>query len=230
MPAVAFNVIHMNTKLHPFEQAGMGIGPFTFVGVWSLPSPALAEANSEAYNNALREMPKLVGGCGTCACCGMAIVHICIISNAAGERYGVGSDCVEKTGDPHLGNAAKVAVARRLAQQRRDREQAKRRAAHAVWLASSAGQAATAQREEAVRAREQAQQIVLAQWGFVLPILDAQAKPGNFCASVAASIRAGHAPTGRAFDIVREIYGKAHGRYGSKAFEAAVDGFDNKIV
>ena len=46
---------------------------------------------------------------------------------------------------------------------------------------------------------------------------------GGFCESIARDIRNGHMPSGRAYDIVIDIYGKAHGRRNSKKYDAACD-------
>jgi hypothetical protein len=97
---------------HPFELAGMGVGPFRFVGMVSIPSPSLPRS--------------LENGCGTCANCGQAITNVCIIENAQGDKYGVGTDCVLKTDDPCLGNKAKVAIAKLQRKQRFARAAAKR--------------------------------------------------------------------------------------------------------
>jgi hypothetical protein len=52
---------------------------------------------------------------------------------------------------------------------------------------------------------------------------------GGFCDSIAAGIRQGREPHGRALDICAEIYAKAHGRRGSKAYEAAIEEFYAKV-
>jgi hypothetical protein len=74
----------------------MGTAPYAFAGVCELPSPELAGQNPEAYNAALRDLPRLKSGLGTCACCGMAISSIFIVRDAAGDLYGVGCDCIRK--------------------------------------------------------------------------------------------------------------------------------------
>lgn len=94
---------------HPFTDSGMGRAPFRFVGTAAIPSNALAEANPTAYNNALRDLPKLENGCGSCAHCCTGIMNIYIVQNADGQRYGVGCDCIEKVGDAKLTTAMKVA-------------------------------------------------------------------------------------------------------------------------
>jgi hypothetical protein len=234
------NTSSSELKAHPFELAGLGTGPYRFVGMVSIPGPSLAEANPEAYNNALRELPRdLVGGCGTCSCCGMAIMNICIVVNGQGQRYGIGSDCVLKTGDAYLGNPAKIAIAKHQRHQRAIRNAAKRAAKHKVWLATVCNEAGetnsqrldreSLEREGAEKALK-AQQAVertaaTAKFGFLLPYLSGP--EGGFCESIAKGIRQGYPPRVRAVDICGEIYAKAHGRRGSKAYNEALDEFGN---
>lgn len=90
-----------DTAIHCFEKSGLGKAPFRCVGLFSLPSPSLAERNPDAFNNALRELPRGVG-CGSCQYCGTAIMHNFLIQSADGMRFVVGSDCVARTGDAGL--------------------------------------------------------------------------------------------------------------------------------
>lgn len=83
-------------SVHPFERAGMGSGPYRFAGAYELPSRELAAANPDAYNAALRDLPRLTDGNGSCSCCGMPITNIFVVRNAAGQLYGVGCECVDK--------------------------------------------------------------------------------------------------------------------------------------
>jgi hypothetical protein len=227
----------LEKQAHPFELSGLGTGPYRWVGFYSFPSKGLAEANPDAYQNALREMPRdLVNGCGTCAHCGTPITNVCIVRDGQGRHYGIGNVCIEKTGDTYLGNKAKVALAQLQREQRRQREAAKRAAATKKWLAQidpatgetnaviaarkAAETRAAQKREEAER--EARKQAVMAKWGFMVPILRAQSRTdGDFCYNIAARILYGTPLEGRVVDICAEIYAKAHGRRGSKAYDAA---------
>jgi hypothetical protein len=219
---------------HPFELAGMGTGPFRFVGMVSIPSATLAEQNPSAYQNALASLPHdLEGGLGACANCGQAITNVCIIENAQGTRYGVGTDCVQKTGDPFLGVKAEIAVARLRRRQRHAREAAKREANRQQWLGTLCNEASetNAQRIERERTEQEVadkarKEAVWAKFGFLLPYL--RGPEGGFCASVAAGIRNGHAPSGRGLEISGEIYTKTHGRRGSNAYVEALNEFNDK--
>lgn len=218
----------------------MGLGPFRFVGIVSIPSSSVAEANPDAYNNALRDLPNdLIGGCGTCSCCGQSIMHVCIIRNAAGERYGVGTDCVLKTGNAYLGDEAKVAIAKHQRHLRWQQREAKRQAEHKVWLAqvceTGETNAARLERvrlekeaaEKRVQAERKAQQATnFNRYAFLLPILSAQSRTeGDFCYNMAARIRNGNELSGRPLEIVGEIYARQYGRRGSKGYEQAMDEF-----
>jgi hypothetical protein len=67
--------------MHPFEKAGLGVAPFRWVGAFN-----------RDYN---------------CEFCGTAIVINCRVQDANGKEFIVGSDCILRVGDAHLGNAVK---------------------------------------------------------------------------------------------------------------------------
>lgn len=116
---------------HPFEH--LGPAPYQFVGLWSLPSQGLQEANPEAYNRALSAAPEVESGIGTCSHCGTPIVHICVIECGDGKRYGVGSTCVLKVfREPKLISDVKRAVKEQQSEQRAER-QAKKRQTRREW-------------------------------------------------------------------------------------------------
>lgn len=212
---------------HPFTVAGMGAAPFRFVGFYAIPSPALAEKNPDGYNNALAAMPRGVG-CGTCACCGMAITNNYIVRNSAGKLFAVGCDCIEKTGDAPLISRAE-AQARANARAKRAVIAAEREA-----LRRQAWEAGRAEREARAAADAQAQaereRINRERFGWILAVLSGPA--GGFCESVANDIvRFGRLPSGRGLTILREIYAKATGgRCGSRAFEDACNQFDRMLA
>lgn len=123
---------------HPFELAGMGHGPYRFVGLVEMPNLSENSASNFGGNNPYAEVQSfhMKAGAGTCACCGMAITVICVVQDGLGDNWGVGSDCVEKLGTPALCNAAKVAVAKRRNKMAAARREVKRQATHQKWLAA----------------------------------------------------------------------------------------------
>lgn len=138
-------------SLHPFFESGMGEGPYHFVGVYDMgeamnPNSA---ANFGNMRGMLADAPKLKAGLGTCSCCGMGIMIICIIKNAAGELYGVGSDCVEKADGQGI---MKKGVAATLALRRKELARVKRQKAAALKWEAERPAREQRQREEALRA------------------------------------------------------------------------------
>jgi hypothetical protein len=224
----------MNENLHPFEASGCGTGPFSFVGIATIPSPSLGEANPDAFNNALKALPKLDGGCGTCRHCGMAIMVICIVEDSRGRRFGVGSDCIEKVNDDSLGVPAKIAVQRRRREMARARREAKRQEERAAWLASPAGQDFTRKRDERIArhaAEKKLAQEKAAKLDFLKPLLQELSPRSGFCRSVLDGLNSEwpSLPFDRGMEILCDIWAKAHGRRGSKAFDDAVEDFESRL-
>lgn len=214
--------------LHAFESSGLGVGPFRLLYVASFPAPSMAEQNPEAYNNALRALPRDVP-LGSCNHCGMCLMHNFVCQSSDGKKFVVGSDCVHKLGDPSLGNKVRIEVLRRQRADRRAKAEAQRAARRAKWLIDNADliKAQDAARAKAAEEAKVAGLAVTAKWAFVLPVLDAQ--NGNFCASIARDIRNGQAPRGRAVEILGDIYAKAVGRRDSKAYIAALEQFSANV-
>lgn len=74
--------------MHVFERAGLGKAPFRCVGM------------DEQVFRAFPGAPEKAGGC--CKYCGNGIRYVYQIKGADGSIFGVGSDCVERTGDAGL--------------------------------------------------------------------------------------------------------------------------------
>lgn len=226
-------------KLHPFERSGMGTGPFRFLFAWSFPSTALAEHNPEAYSQEMASMPRgLEGGCGTCRHCGRPIRTICVVANSDGTRFGVGCECVEKTGASSLGDRVEVemAVARRKAA--RAHREALRMARAKAWLEEhsvevEAKKAAEAERvRAATEARLARARSIEARWGRLFPMLEryGATSSGGFAASMLASMRDGNEPQGRAAKVLADMWGRSHGRSGSKAYWEAIEELEAAVV
>lgn len=214
--------------MHPFEASGLGLGPFRFLYVASLPSPSLAEQNPEAYNAALRSLPRDIP-LGVCNHCGMPLMHNFVCTSSDGKKFAVGSECVDKTRDKALGDSVKIAAAKILRDQRRAKADARREINRKAWLIANAPrlEAEAKARTEREAAAAIVRQSTANRWAFVLPVLDGSY--GDFCASIAQEIRNGNAPEGRALSIVADIYAKGFGRRNSVAYSAAQDEFYTKI-
>lgn len=222
-------------KAHPFELQGLGVGPFKFKGMVSIPSASMAEQNPEGYRQAMLNVPRGIG-VGVCANCGQPLVHNCIVESADHKTFVVGSECVEKTGDKSLGDKVQVAVAQQQRDQRRAKAETDRAAAQEKFL-STVGPSGETNRDRITRENKEradkqesdkaARVAQASRWNFLLPTLDNQS--GGFAQSIASGIRAGDEPRGRAVDILREIHSKAHGRRGSKDYEAAGADFDKRL-
>lgn len=79
------------TSVHPFEEAGLGLAPFRFVGMREVRGPLLVMVDGVEFQVGAPGQPM-----GTCAYCGQGIAVCCDISSADGKRFTVGSDCVAK--------------------------------------------------------------------------------------------------------------------------------------
>jgi hypothetical protein len=213
-------VIHKNFQF--------GTAPFRFVGIWSAPSKALAEANPEAYNAQLRGKPECCHF--SCDHCGTSINNHCIIVDATGKRFTVGTDCVSKTNHTEVVSKVKLALrqkAKAARDAKRQAEQAARQAAYDAELQAQRDVNGGLTDDEvahksAYAARKEQLARTAAIVAPVVSVLDAAG--GDFCYSIAQGYKNGYCPTGRAKDIVIEIVAKQSGKKGSAAYEAALDG------
>lgn len=213
--------------LHPFEKSNLGAAPFRCIGVWSMPSPGLAEQNPEAYQMALRSMPQGYG-CGSCAHCGMPLVNNYLIQSADGRKFSVGCECVAKTGDKALGTEVDR---KRLALDRAKRAAARQRKWDA-YRQSDAFQQQAREREEAALRRQQEEAAKAAaireMYAFLLPPLRSQ-NQSEFITGMIQQIEEGRlSPSPRLQDILSDIYARSFGRRGSKSYEAALGEYFSK--
>ena len=233
----------MSNKIHPFEKAGLGVGPFRMTGVISLPAPSFGEANPEAFNGAMRlahEAAKRAGvSLGACEHCGAGLMHNAIVTDSTGKRFVVGLECAAKTGDASLGSRSKIEANRIRRKAAAEREAAKREA----WLdeldeatgetnrerLDREQQERIAAQEKAEMDRKAAAAIVADRWAFWIERCAGFARPGNFVDSIIRDLEAGHAPRGRAIEICGEIFAKTFGRAGSKTNDAAFAEFEDRI-
>lgn len=212
-------------KLHPFEAAGLGLAPFRLLSmerVWFVSCPG---------------DPGKPGG--TCDYCGQGIANVFRIESHDGKRFGVGCDCVAKIG--RADNRLLTAVQREKARVLREAKAAERATRAAERRAKTDAELA-AQRErnggltdaELRQQREAAEAAALAEqltaengW-----LIDALAYVGGDFArdmreALTRQTLASLSP--RCVCILRDIYGKQCGRYGSKKYAAAVAEFDSRL-
>lgn len=204
------------TKLHPFEEAGMGRGPYTYAGFFDLAEARdpKSAANFGNMTGGIPDAPKLKSGLGTCACCGMGIMNICIVSDADGNLWGVGTDCIEKADEPHLGEKAQIDLKRkerRLRQARADKARESRRQA---WLAAvnpETGETNSArldreakERAAAEEARKAAANARADRFADILPFLTGN----DFYNSLAAQLKVGALSDRQAVYVAKAVHGR----------------------
>ena len=217
----------MITVVH--KHFAFGTAPFKFVGIWSTPSKNLMEVNPSAYDAAIRARPT----CCHFACdhCGTGIGTHCIIIDAEGKKFAVGSDCVAKTDHIEVLSAVKLALKEQAKAARGAKREAVRLARQAAYDAVLQSQrdvnGGLTDNEVIAQAALVARQANLAITGDLVEILCAAG--GDFCYSIAQNYRNGSAPRGRAKDIVIEIVAKQSGRKGSKAYAAALEAAEQMV-
>jgi hypothetical protein len=209
-------------KAHPFEIAGMGVGPYVWAGFYEMPNVAEDSAANFACGNPYTDAPKLKAGLGTCACCGMAIVNVCIVKDANGDLWGVGSDCVEKCDDPSLGDKAKIEIARKQRRQRQARADKQREARRVEFGAKIATDSralpgeTNAQLQARLNSEWQAQQQAAklaqearaAQLADILPHLSGN----DFYTSLGNQLRIGPLTERQAHYALKAVFGRGHNR------------------
>lgn len=215
-------------QVHLFTNAGLGKAPFKCVGLYSIPSKFLAESNPDAYNGALRMMPRGYG-VGSCAYCGTSLVNNYLINSADGKKFSVGCDCVEKVGDRGLVSAVKLAKKKADADKRHAERMAK-------WAAIDAARKAEEELErqrnggltDAELERKREVEIRDKKVEILAPIAKVlRETSGDFALSMYQYINDGEIPSSeRAKSIVVDIYCKAKakeatGKTRGKVFEDA---------
>lgn len=202
-------------KEYAFEVAGLGRGPFRCVGMFSIPSAAVQQANPDAYNNQLAQMPRGYG-CGTCAYCGQAIMHCYLIQAACGAKFAVGCDCVAKTGEAKLIERADLfrkRAERKAREEVRAAKMAERRAAYMAKRAErEAAEAVAAEARRVEREGKRAECTAANAW--LIKVLRGKTS-SPFAHDMAAKLEtssfadAGFSP--RVVTILRDIYAKHSG-------------------
>lgn len=118
--------------VHVFETAGLGKAPFRLV---SVDRGEGCDASGMKKVGEIDGYALLTKHGGTCAYCGTAIKILCKIESADGQRFHVGSDCVEKTDDRGLRTQVRRQVNARRNAARKARDGARIAAAKAAFPA-----------------------------------------------------------------------------------------------
>lgn len=114
----------MADTIHPFEKAGLGKAPFKYRGIITRVCGAdTTDPKTGIQTGATGQ------AAGTCNYCGMGIKYCCQIESADGQRFEVGTDCVEKLNRDD--NRDVSALVQTVARDRAAIESANRRAAAA---------------------------------------------------------------------------------------------------
>jgi len=122
----------------------MNLKKASVIGFFSLPSPSVAEHNPTGYTLAMQSAPK---GSGSCAQCGMGIIHHVVIRTEDGKTAFIGSDCAIKIG----GDVAEQTKSRLTADQLADRKAKKDAQIKAYWAEEETNKLNTIARWESVK-------------------------------------------------------------------------------
>ncbi len=114
------------------------------IGFFSLPHASVAEHNPNGYSLAWQNAPK---GAGSCANCGMGILHHVVIRTEDGKTAFIGTDCAERIG----GEVAVQARRKLTAEQIEQREAKKQAEIKAYWDKENETKASTIARWDTVR-------------------------------------------------------------------------------
>ena len=85
--------------VHKFEAAGLGKAPFKFVGMERQNIRDVGNGVQMAVTTDAQGFEIMTKPGGTCAFCGTYIRHMFNVESADGQRFHVGCDCLEHTGD-----------------------------------------------------------------------------------------------------------------------------------
>lgn len=211
------------TTLHPFENAGLGQAPFRLIAI-----------RKNVYSAAPGHSQP--GGC--CSYCSQGILWECVIRSHDGNVFTVGQDCVRKLDrdDNRLVDAVKRELARIAREEREAAREARwkaRRLEIEVELdRQREANGGLTDNEVAQQAREKAEDDSRAVWRernwWLISVLQKQS--GEFCRSMCDSLERGPVSglSDRCQSIIADIYGKSHGRRGSKKYESAVSEFEER--
>lgn len=173
------------------------------IGFFSLPSAALADANPDGYNLAMKGAPE---GAGSCAHCGNGILHHVVIRTSAGGTAFIGQDCAAKVGGP--------SIARCVREKLTDEQIAKRDAES--QLRAAAAQAAMEADKANERARaESLRDLIVPLWQM------GESKADTFLGSLAHQLARGPLSRRQAFFACKALYGPRQNKANRDIWEAS---------
>jgi hypothetical protein len=229
-------------KIHPFESAGLGVGPFVFVCSVEIGDPEDGASFMNSSRIQSEQAKKFKVGFGTCDHCGRGIMHNAVIRDSEGKHFVVGMDCAQKTNDPCLANKAKLEQRRITREKRQERKRLKQEA----WLntvcetGETNGERELRERDERIaetnrrNEKREAEErklglATLNKWKFWLESTGARPDSDGFLGSIVCGLIRGCEPTGRGLEICGDIFARQSGRRGSNANEEAWTIFDQKL-
>jgi len=122
----------------------MNLNKSKVIGFFSLPHASVAEHNPTGYSLAWQNAP---AGAGSCANCGMGILHHVVIRTEDGKTAFIGTDCAER-----IGGEVAVQARRKLTAEQIEQREAKKQAEIKAYLdKESETKANTIARWESVR-------------------------------------------------------------------------------
>ncbi|MFK5951030.1 MAG: hypothetical protein QM500_19935 [Methylococcales bacterium] len=221
----------MDKLIHVFEFNGVGTAPFKCVGVASLPSTSLAEANPDAYNQAMRDLPKGFN-LGSCKVCGTSLINNFLIIDADNAKFSVGCDCVEKSGDNGLiqeVKAIKLEKERAKRAEKRHQKQLENQRVYEKELdLERARNGGLTDRELLIQKQQEIEdQKILLLTPLANALYDGK---GGFRDSVCDDLNSGKLPTGRGRDIMIGIIAKQKGKLNSEQYKIEVARIEKIIL
>lgn len=226
---------------HKWQEQGLGEAPFRAVAIISMPSPGLAEANTNAYNNAVAEAQQAANRFGVmlCSCnsCGQSLQNNVVIRDSKGKHFVVGIDCAGRTGDSRLiteTEALERARQKALREARYEAERLEREARIAAAQQEQRdrnGGLTDYEMEQKARQEAEAARRVQAteQNRWLLDVLARVPYSSDFVMSMIRDLEAKPAAdlSDRCLAILGEIYAKtvSGARKNSKAYKTAEDEF-----
>lgn len=214
------------------------------IGYFSIPHPSLAETNPDAYNGALKNLPP---GAGSCANCGMGILHHVIVMNPDGKKYFIGSECAQKVGDTKMRQAVRAKI---TAEQAENIEASRKAKVEEYFEKATLDSQKKQERikkwfwvvEELLGSKSSWQRTQCAD-GWIMALTPSgnrlfymadsfgriSAHGSTFVESISADLISGFSISERASNIICEILSKRHGRMGSKNYNAAFNDYSIRL-